>query len=247
MPTPPTSGLPDILTEPTGVLANLILESGETARDSGRIAQWFERAALLGDLTAALNLGVWFVKGVGVERNDEQATAWLRRAAEGVPEARYMYGRLLAESRRVAPDLQAAREWLTKAADAGVPDAQVALAEMMVNGRGGARAPAEALELFKKAADKRHSGAMFALGALYSVGHNLPIDRAAAQRWFRAAAELGHGQAQLVLGRYLIEGAAGELNLTEGQIWLQRAAAQGISETERDVVHVATLTSAGVA
>jgi TPR repeat protein len=228
-------------------LANLVLEGGGDAQDPARIAGWFQQAALLGDLTAAFNLGVCFVKGVGVERNDEQAATWLRRAAEGVPEAQFMYGRLLAEGRGVSPDLRAARQWFAKAADAGVLDAQVALAEMMVNGRGGPLAPAGALELFKEAADKRHSGAMFALGALYSGGHNLPIDRTAAQRWFRAAAELGHGQAQLMLGRYLIEGAAGELNLTEGQIWLQRAAAQGISEAEGDLAHVGTLTSAEVA
>jgi TPR repeat protein len=219
-------------------LANLVLEGGGGAQDPARIAGWFQQAALLGDLTAAFNLGVCFVKGVGLERNEEQAATWLRRASEGIPEAQYMYGRLLAEGRGVSPDPHAARQWFAKAADAGVLDAQAALAEMMVNGRGGPRDPTAALELFQKAAGKRHSGAMFALGALYSGGHNLPIDRAAAQRWFRAAAELGHGPAQLMLGRYLVEGAAGEVNLTEGQLWLQKAAAQGISEAEHDLAHL---------
>ena len=35
--------------------------------------------------------------------------AWLRRAAEGVPDAQFMYGRMLAEGRGVAPDLREAR------------------------------------------------------------------------------------------------------------------------------------------
>ena len=153
-------------------LANLVLEGGGAAEDPARIAGWFEKSALLGDLTAAFNLGVCLTKGVGMERNEEQGAAWLRRAAEGVPEAQFMYGRMLAEGRGVAPDLREARVWFTRAADADVLDAQVALAEMMVNGRGGPGSPAAAFELFQKAAAKGHSGAMFALGALHSGGNN---------------------------------------------------------------------------
>jgi hypothetical protein len=32
------------------------------------------------------------VKGVGVERDEQPATAWLRHVPEGLPEAQYMYG-----------------------------------------------------------------------------------------------------------------------------------------------------------
>ena len=40
-------------------------------------------------------------KGVGVERNEKHAAILLQRAAEGVAEAQYMYGRMLAEGRGV--------------------------------------------------------------------------------------------------------------------------------------------------
>ena len=77
-----------------------------------------------------------------------------------------MYGRMLAEGRGVAPDLEEARAWFARAAESGLPDAEVAVAEMMVNGRGGPRDQSTATALFEKAARKGHVGAMFALGAL---------------------------------------------------------------------------------
>ena len=77
----------------------------------------------------------------------------------------------------MSSDLEGARSWFMRAADADLPDAQVALAEMMVNGRGGPANSVAAKKLFEKAASKNHSGAMFALGAMCSGGKSLPIDR----------------------------------------------------------------------
>jgi TPR repeat protein len=67
----------------------------------------------------------------------------------GLPEAQYIYGRMLVEGRGVVCDLKAARAWFTRAADSGMADAQVALAEMMLNGRGGPVSTAAALELVR--------------------------------------------------------------------------------------------------
>src|SRR2546430_9833055 len=52
---------------------------------------WFAQAAASGDLVAAFNLGLCLARGVGVGRDEQQAVQWLRRAAEGVPEAQLMY------------------------------------------------------------------------------------------------------------------------------------------------------------
>jgi TPR repeat protein len=42
-------------------------------------------------------MGIAFSKGLGVERDEKNAAMWLRRAAEGVPEAQYAYGRMQRE------------------------------------------------------------------------------------------------------------------------------------------------------
>ena len=221
-------------------LANLVARGGGDSEDPTKIAGWFTEAAASGDLVAAFNLGLCLAKGVGTERDDKQAALWLRRAAEGIPEAQYMYGRLLADGRGIAADLPAARSWFERAAAAGLTDAEVALAEMLLNGRGGDRSPAEAAKLFQKAAAKGHSGAMFGLGALFAAGRDVLVDRPRAEIWFRAAAERGHGHAQFMLGRYLTSGAAGNLDPVEGRKWLERAMAQGVAEAEPELAAAQT-------
>jgi TPR repeat protein len=147
--------------------------------------------------------------------------------------------------RGATADIEAARGWLQRAADAGVADAQVALAEMMLNGRGGPRDLSGALALFAKAAAENHGGAMFGLGAICGGGHGAPMDREAAQRRFQAAAELGHGPAQLMLARYLANGAVGQRNLSQACLWLERASAQGVFDADRDLADLANVSEAG--
>jgi TPR repeat protein len=215
--------------------ANLVRDGAGEAEDPARVAQWFATEAETGDLVGAFNFAVCLDQGFGVLPDARQAADWLRRAAEGVPEAQYLYGRILAEGRGVAADPAAARRWIGEAADRGLAEARLALAEMLVNGRGGPPDPAAALRLFEEAAAEGHSGAMFALGALHAGGHCLAADRAAAQRWFRAAAERGHAQAQQMLGRYLAAGVVDVADPTAARVWLEKAVAQGNAEAAEDL------------
>jgi uncharacterized protein len=159
----------------------------------------------------------------------------LRRAAEGVVNAQYWYGRMLVEGRGVDVDLVEGRAWIARAAEAGFVDAKVALGEMLVNGRGGPRDHEAARLLFSSAADDGHIGATFALAALYGGGHDIPTDRPAAQRLFRKAAERGHGIAQMMLGRYLARGLAGGQDVEEARVWLERAHNQGVTAAAADL------------
>ena len=206
-----------------------------SSEDLIRTRQWFEEAALAGDLTAAFNYGICLAEGVGVERNDAQAAEWLRRAAEGVVDAQFWYGKLLGVGRGVAADPAQARQWITRAADQGMLEAVVTLADMMVNGIGGPRDHVGAFALFERAARKGHVGAMFAFGAMHGGGHDVPLNRTEAQRWFRAAAERGHGHAQMMLGRYLARGLTGTPDPVEARVWTERAVAQGVAGARADL------------
>ena len=217
-------------------LANLFLEGAGDSDDGLTVAGWFVATASSGDLIAAFNLSLCFAEGVGVSKDQERAAQWMRRAAEGVTQAQYMYARMLQDGRGMAADQKQARAWFERAAKSGMVEAQVSLAEMLYNGRGGERSSVAAAHLFKQAAAAGHAGAMFAIGALYENGQGLSLDRKAAQKWFAAAAERGHGHAQLMLGRYLSTGAAGERDPAAGRVWLERAAAQGVAEAADELV-----------
>jgi uncharacterized protein len=82
--------------------------------DKAKIMSWFAAAAESGHLIAASIMGIAFARGVGVERDEKNAMLWLRRAAEGVPEAQYAYGRMLAEGIGLTPDLEEARSWFAR-------------------------------------------------------------------------------------------------------------------------------------
>ncbi|WP_224670782.1 tetratricopeptide repeat protein [Mesorhizobium sp. BH1-1-5] len=219
-------------------LANLVLEGAGDIDDSVNVAEWFGATASSGDAIAAFNLGLCFAEGVGVRKDQELAAKWMRRAAEGMPQAQYMYARMLQDGRGMQADQKQARLWFERAANGGMVDAQVALAEMLYNGRGGERSPFAAAHLFKQAAAAGHPGAMFAIGALYEAGQGLSLDRKMAQKWFKAAAERGHAHAQLMLGRYLFKGIAGEYHTATGRIWLERAAAQGLDDASDELAGV---------
>ena len=62
-------------------------------------------------------------RGVGLERDEEQAKQWLRRAADGAGAAQYYYTHMLAEGRDVECNLPEARARFARAAEAGMPDA----------------------------------------------------------------------------------------------------------------------------
>ena len=74
------------------------------------------------DLLGAFNYAVCLAEGFGLPRNDERAAFWLKRAAEGVVDAQYWYGRMLADGRGVAQDEVQAAIWFTRAANAGMAE-----------------------------------------------------------------------------------------------------------------------------
>ena len=51
-------------------------------RDLSRAAQWFERAANLGDSSAQLNLGLLYLNGTGVKRDNARAFGWFQAASD---------------------------------------------------------------------------------------------------------------------------------------------------------------------
>lgn len=182
-------------------LANLVMRDPDRAQEAEAVPGWFRDAAQGGDFVAAFNLGLCFAKGVGVQQDDRKAAQWVRRAAEEVAEAQYMYGRILQDGRGVPVDLREARIWFARAAAAGVPDARVALAEMLLNGDGGAPMPDMAVQLFTLAAKAGHPSAMYALGVLYDTGGPLPKDAGESRKWLNAAASHGHEMAVQMLNR----------------------------------------------
>lgn len=218
-------------------LGNLILTGAKaTASEKEALRQRFERSAEKGDLVGAFNLGVCYAEGVGHTADSREAARWMQRAADGVVNAQYWYGRMLLEGRGVAPDPTQALYWMEKAADAGMAEAQAVVGQFLVTGQINNRKDhAKALTLYAAAAESGNVDAMFSLAAMLGGGHDVPENRPEAQKWFRKAAQRGNGLAQLMLGRYLVRGLGGVHDPVEGRIWLERAVGQGIDGAEQEL------------
>ncbi|AAW60490.1 SEL1-like repeat protein [Gluconobacter oxydans] len=216
---------------------NLILAGASATPDEKQaLHARFEKAAEKGDLVGAYNLGVCFAEGVTGTKDGREAARWMQKAADGVVNAQYWYGRMLLEGRGVQPDPTQALYWMEKAADAGMAEAQVTVAGLLVDGSINGRQDHEkALTLYRKAAESGNVDAMFSLAAMYGGGHDVPENRPQAQLWFRKAAQRGNGLAQMMLGRYLVRGLAGVTDPVEGRIWLERAKAQNIRDAEAEL------------
>jgi len=95
-----------------------------------------ERAAK-GDPDAQLALGLRYLEGDGVIKNETEAAKWFAQAArQGVLEAQYRYGLALLQGRGVVQDYKAAFNWIEKPALRGYAPAQYSLGELHRYGTG---------------------------------------------------------------------------------------------------------------
>lgn len=99
-----------------------------------------------------------YVRGQYVTRNDKEATAWVRKAAEqGLPQGQYTLAAMYREGQDgLGQDDKEAVVWYCKAANQGLAEAQHDLANMYLMGRGVMQNTREALAWYNKAAEQEH-------------------------------------------------------------------------------------------
>ncbi|HEY9774872.1 MAG TPA: tetratricopeptide repeat protein [Planktothrix sp.] len=108
--------------------------------------QLYKQAAEHGDSTAEFNIGMLYLDGDSVPKNERLAVEWLTKAARhGDVEAQCNLGVILANGGEGVPvQTQDAIKWLTRAATAGDGMAKQALARIYRDGNGVPKNPADA-------------------------------------------------------------------------------------------------------
>jgi TPR repeat protein len=97
----------------------LMYESGEgVEKDFVKAAEWYEKAAEQGHVSAQHNLGVLYATGEGVSKDDAKAAEWFRKAAQqGDPSAQFYLATMYSNGTGVARDLLEAYKWASLAKD----------------------------------------------------------------------------------------------------------------------------------
>ncbi len=93
-------------------------------------ANWYRKAAHLGDPEAQNGLGVMYSLGRGVEKSKEEAARWYHSAAkQGYSQAMFNLGAAYYNGEGVPSDLDLAYAWFLLSQRAGNPEAKDAVAE----------------------------------------------------------------------------------------------------------------------
>ena len=209
-------------------------------RNEARAAELFEKAATAGHGRAQTNLGILYLRGLGVPRDVVAARSWLEKAAaSGDPLALYTLGRALDEGGDQVPaDPVRAADLYRRAAEKGLALAGLRYGLALSEGFGVKRDIATAQRWLVQAHENGVPEAALALGDLIA---RTPAsrDKAAnertvelAVRWYDEAAKGGVPSAQFKLANAYFAGVGRPRDSAQAQYWYGRAAEQGLPQAQ---------------
>ena len=134
---------------------------------------------------AQYNLGILYMKGLGVEKNEKTAFIWYKRsAANGNTDAMYNLGMMYNQGRVIYRSPKDAVKWWKKSAELGNVAAQFNLGVVYAYGRSVKQSTTDALKWWKKAAQQGNKDARAALYQIYTEGlFDIPVNPQEAKRW----------------------------------------------------------------
>jgi len=134
---------------------------------------------------AQYNLGILYMKGLGVEKNEKTAFIWYKRAAaNGNTDAMYNLAMMYNQGRVIYRSPKDAFKWWKKSAELGNASAQFNLGVVYVYGRSVKQNTEEALKWWKKSARQGNKDAREALHRVYKEGlFDITANPQEASRW----------------------------------------------------------------
>jgi TPR repeat protein len=216
--------LPEAAAQTGGQAQQKPLTPEQQAEQERQLRAWADR----GDADAQFELGLRFLTGEGLNKNEEKGVGWLKKAADqGHLRAQHVYGTLFEDGVGVTKDPAKAAEWFEKAASGGLPMAQHAIAVAYELGRGVEKDVNKATEWFQKAAAQNYPPAMAAFGSKLEKGEGVEKDTARAALFFLKASKLDFVPAMSRLGHMYFTGTGVPLDYRRSFGWYQRAARAG--------------------
>jgi TPR repeat protein len=176
-----------LLLQPGGM--GLAQSSGQASAKQKAFADLKEMAAA-GDVKSQVLLGLAYLTGDGVRKDDAEAVKWLRKAADQDNAAGERYlAEMYFKGRGVPADNAEAAKWLRLAAEQGDAQSQHNLAVLYTQGLGVPRNLKEALKWMRKSAEQGLAAGQVGMGVLYENGEGVPEDPVEAVNWYRKAVE----------------------------------------------------------
>ena len=204
-------------------------EDEDIEADAEKALYWFTKLAEEQNAVAAFNVGLFYAKGFGAERDFGKAADWMDKAAE--------YGD--ADGIAAAEKYRQALADLTLAEN-GDADAQGRLAGFFMalagslDQAGTGNDYAESLKWAKMASDNGNGDGLWALALAYEHGRGVSKNQSIALEYYEQGAEIGHASSMHSLACYYLRGDVLEQNMKLGFELIIRAALIGNGLAMRD-------------
>lgn len=180
-----------------------------TEKNPRAVFQMYYDQAQAGSAAGQYNLAYAYSKGIGVPKDEEKASYYLRKAADqGDTESLMWMGSRYFFGTGVRKDEAAAARAFKQAAEKGHVTAMEWLGYMYGSGLGIEKDPKRAVEWHQKAAGAGDKLAAYNLGNCYADGKGVPRDSAKALQWYKRAADAGYRDAAGAIGRVYYRSAA---------------------------------------
>src|SRR5882762_6300006 len=165
-------------------------QSSDQAMAKQKVIADLKEMAAAGDVKSQVQIGLAYLTGDGVHKDDAEAMKWLRKAADqDNPVAERFLAEMYFKGRGVTADNAEAAKWLRMAAEQGDAQSQHNLAVLYTEGLGVPRNAKEALKWMRKSAEQGLAAGQVGMGVLYENGDGVAEDPVEAVNWYRKAVE----------------------------------------------------------
>ena len=206
-------------------------------RDYPKAFELFSNAAKRGYAPSQFQLGLMYLNGLGIKKNDGRALYWLEEAAnQNHRRAQYHLGVIYRKEKSVQ-NFQKAVYWYKKAAENNLLEAQNDLAHMYLKGLGVPQNTKLGIQTLKEAAQAGNAYAQFKLGILYFRGELIPKNEKEALYWLEKAAHQDFLKAQHHLGILYKKGESVQ-NFQKAVYWYKKAAENNLLEAQNDLAYM---------
>ena len=187
-----------------------------------------------GDPNAQFAVGEMYSNGLGAEKDQTKAAAWLKKAAaQGLGIAQNSLGYVFRFGEGVRKDDREALRWFRKAALQGIAESQFNLAMHYTYGWGVRPDHVEAVRWFRKAARQGEDAAVAMLEIRYGSVQIDPENAARARFSIEHKfAMAGDTDAQANLGHMYTRGEGASKNDAKAATWFREAAERGHTEAQ---------------
>ena len=166
-----------------------------------------------------------YLKGRGVEKDEEKAFEWYEKSAkQNFAPAQFRLAWMYFNGRGVEKDEEKAFEWCEKSAKQNFAPAQFRLAWMYFNGRGVEKDEEKAFEWCEKSAKLNYVLAQFTLAWMYLNGRGVEKDEEKAFEWYEKSAKLNYAPAQFRLAGMYLKGRGVEKDEEKAFEWYEKSA-----------------------